>query len=152
MSRWCEMEPMHNWVITRTVVFVAALAGVAPMPAGTSSQSSIAKPKTTSAAKAKDTVHQITLPQLSLPIPEAVNMNVFMKDCLICHSVSYVTMQPRFSRSVWENEVKKMVTAYGAVIPDADRDKIVDYLMAVRGAEEQNSAAGTQTSSSPKRR
>jgi len=47
-----------------------------------------------------------------------------------------VTMQPPFSRAVWEKEVKKMIDAYGATIPDADQREIVDYLVAVRGTSD----------------
>ena len=43
---------------------------------------------------------------------------------------------PAFRKRVWEKEVKKMVDAYGAKIPDAEQKEIVDYLVAVRGASE----------------
>jgi uncharacterized protein (DUF697 family) len=42
-------------------------------------------------------------------------------------------MQPGFSQTVWEKEVKKMVDAYGAKISDAEQQEVVDYLVAVRG-------------------
>lgn len=44
-------------------------------------------------------------------------------------------MQPRFSKIVWQNEVKKMVDAYGDPIPEPDQALIVEYLVAVKGAE-----------------
>ena len=44
-------------------------------------------------------------------------------------------MQPRFPKTVWQSEVKKMVDAYGAPIPEADQALIVEYLVAVRGVE-----------------
>jgi hypothetical protein len=47
-------------------------------------------------------------------------------------------MQPRFSQTVWEKEVKKMVDAYGAIIPEAEQHEIVEYLVAVHGAKGNN--------------
>ena len=44
-------------------------------------------------------------------------------------------MQPRFPKTVWQSEVKKMVDAYAAPIPEADQALIVEYLVAVRGVE-----------------
>jgi cytochrome c5 len=79
-------------------------------------------------------VERITLPDYSGQIPKGPNMQVYEKDCLICHSARYVTTQPGFSRSTWEKEVKKMVDAYGATVSDDDQRKIVEYLVAVRGA------------------
>ena len=49
-------------------------------------------------------------------------------------------MQPRFSKTVWQKEVKKMVDAYGASISEADQALIVQYLVAVNGIEPQPSA------------
>lgn len=62
-------------------------------------------------------------------------MDVYRKDCLTCHTARYVSMQPRFSKTVWQSEVKKMVDVYGAPISEADQALIVDYLAAVKGAE-----------------
>jgi hypothetical protein len=45
-------------------------------------------------------------------------------------------MQPRFPQAVWEKEIKKMVDAYGAVIPDAEQPEIVEYLIAVHDPTE----------------
>ena len=61
------------------------------------------------------------------------NVQVYQKDCLICHSARYVAMQPRFSKTVWQAEVKKMADAYGAPISEADQALIVDYLVTVKG-------------------
>ena len=87
-------------------------------------------------ATAGGQVEHITLPNYSGEVPKGPNVQEYEKDCLICHSARYVTMQPGFSRSTWEKEVKKMVDAYGATVPEDDRSKIVDYLVAVRGTAE----------------
>src|ERR1700758_550735 len=44
-------------------------------------------------------------------------------------------MQGRFSKTVWQSEVKKMVASYGAPISEADQALIVEYLVAVKGLE-----------------
>ncbi len=62
-------------------------------------------------------------------------MAIYSKNCLICHTARYVSMQPRFSKTVWQSEVKKMVDAYGAAIPEADQALIVEYLVAIKGPE-----------------
>ena len=51
--------------------------------------------------------------------------------CATCHSRDYVTTQPpKKGKDFWAAEVTKMVTIYGAPIPEADRPAIVDYLTA----------------------
>ena len=45
-------------------------------------------------------------------------------------------MQPSFSRTVWEKEVKKMVDIYGAHITAEDQQQIVEYLVAIKGPAE----------------
>lgn len=80
-------------------------------------------------------VHSIVLPDEPVTIPPGPNVNTYTRNCLICHSERYVLMQPRFPKTVWEKEVKKMVDSYGAPIPESDQPLIVQYLMAVRGAE-----------------
>jgi cytochrome c5 len=85
-------------------------------------------------------IERITLPQVSTQIPPGPHVQVYEKNCLICHSARYVIMQPRFSKTVWQAEVKKMVDAYGASIPEADQALIVEYLMAGKGSEPPASA------------
>lgn len=48
--------------------------------------------------------------------------------CLICHSVEYVTMQPPMPRPFWKGSVQKMQQKYGAPVPDAQVEALVDYL------------------------
>ncbi len=80
-------------------------------------------------------VHSIVLPQYPPEMPAGPNLEAFSSNCLLCHTARYVLMQPRFSKTVWQNEVKKMVDAYGAAIPEADQALIVEYLVAVKGVE-----------------
>jgi cytochrome c5 len=84
--------------------------------------------------KSRDKVVEITLPEIHITPPNGPNLEVYEKNCLLCHSAQYVLMQPSFPRSTWEKEVTKMVDAYGANIPESDRPKIVEYLVAIKGA------------------
>jgi|SRR6516165_1381459 cytochrome c5 len=93
------------------------------------------------AAKADSSqVYSIVLPQYTPDIPNGPNVDLYRKNCLLCHTLLYVSMQPRFSKTVWQKEVKKMVDAYGASISEADQALIVQYLVAVNGIEPQPSA------------
>jgi|SRR5208283_1776918 len=89
--------------------------------------------KTSPQQASNDSVHTIVLPQYSPEVLAGPHLDTYRKNCLICHSARYVEMQPRFAQGVWEKEVKKMVDAYGAKIPEAEQQEIVEYLVAVRG-------------------
>ena len=67
--------------------------------------------------------------------------------CLICHSVEYVTMQPPMPRAFWKSSVQKMQQKYGAPITDAQIDPLVDYLTRNYGVTP--NAAQTVTSTQP---
>jgi sulfite dehydrogenase (cytochrome) subunit B len=92
-------------------------------------------PNTAVSKPSSDQIERITLPQVPTEIPKGPNMQVYEKNCLICHSARYVITQPRFSRAAWQSEVKKMVDSYGASISPADQALIVEYLVAVKGSE-----------------
>jgi hypothetical protein len=98
-----------------------------------------------------NSVHKIVLPQYSPDIPAGPNVQTYRNDCLTCHSARYVTSQPNFARTVWEKEVKKMVEAYGAPIPDADQQKIVDYLVAVKGPDQAGMTSASPAESKEKK-
>ncbi|HSU55074.1 MAG TPA: c-type cytochrome [Candidatus Dormibacteraeota bacterium] len=64
--------------------------------------------------------------------------------CLICHSVEYVTTQPVMPRTFWKAEVQKMQQKYGAPIVDAQVDTVVDYLTKNYGAWTNGTATASQ--------
>lgn len=66
-------------------------------------------------------------------MPAGPNKDVYLNNCVTCHSQYYVLMQPPFSRKVWTAEVDKMKKTYGAAIDDKVMPQIVDYLVSVRG-------------------
>jgi len=122
---------MSNW--KSAFVFAAGVAMTVSVAVHSQQPSaSASKP----AAKAGPSqVHSIVLPQYSPDIPQGPNVEIYSKDCLLCHTARYVSMQPRFPKTVWQSEVKKMVDAYGAPIPEGDQALIVEYLVAIKGVE-----------------
>lgn len=117
--------------ILRAVIAAISLTG---WVLANAQQPSAAPPRPTSKTAANP-VHSIVLPQYPPAITDGPNKEVYQRNCLTCHTARYVSMQPRFSKTVWQNEVKKMVDAYGASVPEADQALIVEYLVAVKGVE-----------------
>jgi hypothetical protein len=50
--------------------------------------------------------------------------------CSMCHSVTYITMQPPLKAEAWEANVKKMMEKFGAPIEPSSAQQIIDYLPA----------------------
>jgi mono/diheme cytochrome c family protein len=50
--------------------------------------------------------------------------------CSMCHSVTYITMQPPLPAATWEMEVNKMIKTFGAPIDEATAKDIIAYLQA----------------------
>ncbi len=116
----------------RILHIVIAATGFMVWVSANAQQPSAASPKPKAAA---NPVHSIVLPQYAPEIADGPNKEIYQRNCLTCHTARYVSMQPRFSKSVWQSEVKKMVDAYGAPIPEADQTLIVEYLVGVKGIE-----------------
>jgi mono/diheme cytochrome c family protein len=69
------------------------------------------------------------------------NSELARAHCGVCHSVDYITTQPRSfadPRATWTAEVAKMRKVYGATLTDEDAAKIVDYLVAAYGRDAPN--------------
>jgi hypothetical protein len=60
------------------------------------------------------------------PLPPGPMEAKVKAGCTQCHNTSRIT-ESHFSRSQWSDELDKMV-ALGAVVPDADRKALLDYL------------------------
>ena len=74
------------------------------------------------------TERSIELPPPAVALKEGKGMEVTQGYCAICHSLDYITTQPKFPKAKWEAEVNKMIKVFGAPI-DADNAKIiVDYI------------------------
>ena len=110
-----------------SLVPLAAVALVSPWVVGQTTQP---------AGGVAGDVKKITLPAIPPPdFPDGPGKPSFMVQCAICHTQRYVTMQPRFSRKVWTDEVNKMINTYKAQVPPDQVSAIVDYLVSIRGTK-----------------
>src|SRR4051812_27772400 len=71
---------------------------------------------------------EIQLPPETGVFKQDVGAELANGQCLICHSVEYVTTQPPMQRAFWKASVQKMQQKYGAPVPDAQVEPLVDYL------------------------
>src|SRR6266849_1090858 len=84
-------------------------------------------------SKPDSPIHTIVMPHDEPVFPPGPGRDEFVTACVVCHSPRYITMQPRFSRTVWLAEVNKMKKVYGAHISDEQVLKITDYLVSING-------------------
>src|ERR1700758_495133 len=85
------------------------------------------------ASNADSPVHTIVMPHDEPVFSPGPGRDEFVTACVVCHSPRYITMQPRFSRTTWLSEVKKMKDVYGAHISEDQVQKITEYLVSVNG-------------------
>ncbi len=76
---------------------------------------------------------RFVLPPETVKFKPGANVEVVNKQCLVCHSADYVSMQPLLPRAAWAGIVQKMREKYGAPIPAGQTNGIVEYLGAVYG-------------------
>ena len=122
-------------------VFLAL--GLAALVAGCGHPSNVSKEadhSITSARISDNPVHTIVMPHDEPVFPPGPGRDEFVTACVVCHSPRYITMQPRFSRSTWLSEVKKMKDVYGAHISDEQVPKITDYLVSINGKRDSGQA------------
>jgi len=75
----------------------------------------------------------ILLPPDTVTLADGPGMAVTETQCKMCHSLDYITTQPRGPAAQWHGVVAKMKTVYGAPIGDSDAKAIADYLAAHYG-------------------
>jgi hypothetical protein len=98
-----------------------------------SASSSIALDQAPQPAMRRGTVQVIKLPEIKTELPPGPNRELVAGQCVVCHTLNYILIQPRFSKQTWTAEVTKMQKNYSAPIPTDKIPEIVDYLVAVRG-------------------
>jgi hypothetical protein len=79
-------------------------------------------------AGSQDPVHSLTLPVVRTELKAGDGREKTETLCAICHSLDYITMQPKFSKAQWTGTVNKMRKVMGAPINEDDAKKIIDYL------------------------
>jgi cytochrome c5 len=70
----------------------------------------------------------ITLPPSTVTLKKGKGVEITSSYCAICHSLDYITTQPKFSKSKWQAEVNKMIKVYGAPITEENARIIADYI------------------------
>ena len=70
----------------------------------------------------------IKLPPETGAFRQDVGAEIANGQCLTCHSVEYVLIQPPMQRAFWKAEVQKMQQKYGAQIPEEQVEAVVNYL------------------------
>jgi hypothetical protein len=67
-------------------------------------------------------------PTYTPPLADGEGRDLVQSFCGICHSTTYITMQPPLPSATWEAEVKKMISTFGAPIPEPSAQTIIKYL------------------------
>jgi mono/diheme cytochrome c family protein len=70
----------------------------------------------------------ITLPQDQIALAPGTGVDATQTQCAVCHSLDYITMQPKGPAAQWQGVVTKMIKVFGAPLSDADAQAIVGYL------------------------
>jgi mono/diheme cytochrome c family protein len=136
--------------MTPKIKSVVLLLGLAALAAGCGRSSNISKEadhgiatvkmESMLDAKPDSPVHTIVMPHDEPVFPPGPGRDEFVTACVVCHSPRYITMQPRFSRTTWLNEVNKMKDVYGAHISDEQALKITDYVVSINGKADSGQA------------
>lgn len=79
----------------------------------------------------------IDISEVKVDLPEGNGKELVEVNCVPCHSLRYIEMQPNMPKKSWEKIVTKMIKNYGAPVRDsATALQIVDYLAHIKGSEE----------------
>jgi len=84
-----------------------------------------------------DSVQAINIGDVTTVLPQAGDVELIENNCVPCHSLRYIQMQPELSYKAWEKIVDKMITVYGAPVRDsATREHVINYLFAIKGKKD----------------
>lgn len=89
---------------------------------------------------------KIILPPETNKFKSGPGSEIAVAQCVICHSADYISTQPPMPRAFWKASVQKMQKAYGAPIPDAQVEQLVDYLVKNYGDEKPRGNSSPATS------
>ncbi|MEQ1859864.1 MAG: cytochrome c [Chthoniobacteraceae bacterium] len=70
-----------------------------------------------------------TLPAEQVVLKPNPGADLVKANCLMCHSVDYITTQPSLTRDQWKASVTKMQQKYGAPVVAESVDPLLDYLL-----------------------
>jgi hypothetical protein len=80
------------------------------------------------------------LPSDSRPLKPGPGLEFVQTQCALCHSLDYISTQPRLTRAQWQASIVKMQQKYGAPVPADKVAPLVEYLVKNYGAEKSESA------------
>lgn len=84
-------------------------------------------------AEQKGSAHSIQLPDVKTDLKAGEGKDITERFCIICHSLDYITMQPKFTKAQWTAEVDKMIKVMGAPVPEKEAGTIKRYLAGAYG-------------------
>jgi hypothetical protein len=67
-------------------------------------------------------------PTYTPSLAEGEGRELVQSFCAICHSTTYITMQPPLPGATWDMLVHKMIDTFGAPIPQSTAAAIIAYL------------------------
>lgn len=124
------------WALAGLVCGLMALSGCDERPcchdeaAVGATGAAVASSRDVSTRKEIDeSVHTLELVYSDPKIPPGPFLDLFKSNCSTCHTIRYITMQPRLTEKKWTEEVAKMVKVFGAPIKDEQAGQIVQYLV-----------------------
>ena len=81
------------------------------------------------AAGGHSSVYQVgKWPTYTAELEPGKGRDTVLGNCSMCHSVTYITMQPPLPAATWKGEVEKMIKTFGAPIQEAQAAEIIQYL------------------------
>lgn len=85
--------------------------------------------------KAENTLASVApdLNSVETKLPDEPGHQVFIMNCIVCHSARMVENQPDFPENTWASIVTKMQKTYGAPVSDSAAKEIVQYLVSIKG-------------------
>jgi sulfite dehydrogenase (cytochrome) subunit B len=75
------------------------------------------------------------LPAENTKLEKGPGVELATAQCMICHSVDYISTQPKMNRAAWTATVVKMREKYGAPVPTNNVEQVVEYLVKTYGTD-----------------
>lgn len=69
------------------------------------------------------------LPTEQTRLKAGAGSELVIAQCLLCHSVDYISTQPLLTRAQWTATLTKMQQKYGAPMPPQSTNALLDYLV-----------------------
>ena len=88
-----------------------------------------------STTKTQDLVFR-DISEIKVSLPDYEGKELVERNCMICHSLRYLEIQPDMPKKNWEKIVAKMIKNFGAPVHDTlTSNAIVNYLFMYKGTK-----------------